>query len=255
MRVHLALAMLPTWLPLGAAIAAPPAIAQQAGQSGGDQSSGGQPNGGQPNSGQHWAFAPLPPRPAPTASDGGAGEIDALVAAQLAAAGLEPSPRADRRTLLRRLSFALTGLPPSPDEVDAFVADPAADAFARAVDRLLASPHYGERQARWWLDLARYSDSNGLDENLAFGDAFRYRDWVVQACNADLPFDRFGTLQIAGDLLDDADGQLAADRHVATGFLALGPRMLAEAISAFSACRGATLPWAPRISSQNRRRP
>src|SRR5262249_45967939 len=128
----------------------------------------------------------------------------------------------------RRAAYALTGLPPGPDEVEAFAADPAPDAFARAVDRLLASPHYGEHQARLWLDLARYSDSNGLDENLAFAEAWRYRDWVVGACNQDLPFDQFGSQQLAGDLLPAASEAARQQQLIANGFLALGPKMLAE---------------------------
>jgi hypothetical protein len=176
-----------------------------------------------------WAFAPWRDSVPPAAADPDrAHPIDRFVAAGLAAAGLEPGPAADRGTLLRRACFVLTGLPPEPAQVAAFLADGAPGAFERALDLLLASPHYGERQARHWLDLARYSDSNGLDENLAFADAFRYRDWVVRAHNDDLPFDRFGTLQIAGDLCDEATGDEALDRFTATGFLALGPRMLAE---------------------------
>jgi hypothetical protein len=175
-----------------------------------------------------WAFAPLQNVAPPAARDAAwHAPIDRFVRQHLDAAGLEPAPAADLRTLLRRASFVLTGLPPSPDDVEALLADPHPEAFARAVDRLLASPHFGEHQARHWLDLARYSDSNGLDENLAFANAFRYRDWVVRAHNDDLPYDRFVTLQIAGDLLA-ADPAVGVDGHVATGFLAMGPRMLAE---------------------------
>jgi hypothetical protein len=175
-----------------------------------------------------WAFRPLRPALPPAVIDPEwQAPIDRFVRAELAAAGLEPAPRADRRTLLRRASFVLTGLPPSPADLEALLADDGDDAFARAVERLLHSPHYGEHQARAWLDLARYSDSNGLDENLAFANAFRYRDWVVRALNDDLPYDRFVLLQLAGDLLA-ADPAVGLDGHVATGFLALGPRMLAE---------------------------
>lgn len=180
-----------------------------------------------------WSLRPLQPPTPPTASDPAwnAHPIDRFVHQAASTKGLTPAPLADRRTLLRRASFALTGLPPTAAEVAAFVADPADDdtAFARVVDRLLASPHHGEHQARHWLDLARYSDSNGLDENLAFANAFRYRDWVVRAHNDDLPFDRFVQMQVAGDLLaEGADAEALADGIVATGFLALGPRMLAE---------------------------
>jgi hypothetical protein len=178
-----------------------------------------------------WALRPLRAVAPPTASDPAwnAHPIDRFVHAAAAARELVPAPLADRRTLLRRASFTLTGLPPTAAEVAAFVADPADDdtAFARVVDRLLASPHHGEHQARHWLDLARYSDSNGLDENLAFANAWRYRDWVVRAHHDDLPFDRFVQMQVAGDLLAD-DPAVGLDGVVATGFLALGPRMLAE---------------------------
>ena len=176
-----------------------------------------------------WAFTALsvtePPPSGEAAWD--AHPIDRFVRTRLAAAGLHPNPQADRRTLLRRASFVLTGLPPSPETLADFEADQRPDAFERVLDVLLASPHYGEQQARHWLDLARYSDSNGLDENLAFANAFRYRDWVVKAHNEDMPFDRFGAMQIAGDLLA-GDPAIGLDGHLATGFLALGPRMLAE---------------------------
>ncbi len=175
-----------------------------------------------------WAFAPLQNVAPPAARDAAwNAPIDRFVREQLDGAGLQPAPTADLRTLLRRASFVLTGLPPAPEDVEALLADPSPDAFARVVDRLLASPHFGEHQARHWLDLARYSDSNGLDENLAFANAFRYRDWVVRAHNDDLPYDRFVSMQIAGDLLA-ADPAVGIDGHVATGFLAMGPRMLAE---------------------------
>jgi hypothetical protein len=176
-----------------------------------------------------WAFRPLrsPSPPACDDASWSANPIDRFVHARLRAEGVAPVAAADKRTLIRRATFALTGLPPTADEVDAFLADASPEAFARVVDRLLASPHHGEHQARAWLDLARYSDSNGLDENLAFGNAWRYRDWVVKAHNEDLPYDRFVTMQIAGDLLAD-EPEVGVDGYVATGFLALGPRMLAE---------------------------
>ena len=127
------------------------------------------------------------------------------------------------------MTFDLTGLPPTPAEVEAFLADESPEAFARVVDRLLGSPRYGERWGRHWLDLARYADSNGLDENVAHGNAWRYRDYVIAAFNADKPYDRFLTEQVAGDLLPPTgDAKDDRDRLIATGFLALGPKVLAE---------------------------
>ncbi len=173
-----------------------------------------------------WAFQP-PRRPAlPTVRDAGwvRSPVDAFVLAGLETKGLTPAPAADRRTLIRRATFDLTGLPPTPAEVDAFLADCSPAAFARVVDRLLASPAYGEKWGRHWLDLARYADSNGMDENLAQASAWRYRDYVIRAFNTDTPFDRFVREQLAGDLLPGP----TAEQIVATGFLSLGPKMLAE---------------------------
>lgn len=178
-----------------------------------------------------WAFSPVGDPTPPPVRDAAwvRTPIDRFILAELEAKGLQPAPAADKRTLIRRATFDLTGLPPTPAEVDAFLADEAPDAFARVVDRLLASPRYGERWGRHWLDVARYGDSNGLDENLAFVNAFRYRDYVVSAFNSDKPYDRFVREQIAGDLLPDS-GDLPErfERLIATGFLALGPKMLAE---------------------------
>ena len=131
--------------------------------------------------------------------------------------------------MLRRATLDLLGLPPTPNEVDTFLDDDSPAAFERAVDRLLASPRYGERWGRHWLDVARYADSNGLDENLSYANAFRYRDYVINAFNKDKPYARFIQEQIAGDLLAGAwkdDSPL--ERFIATGFLAIGPKMLAE---------------------------
>jgi hypothetical protein len=130
--------------------------------------------------------------------------------------------------LIRRVTLDLTGLPPTIEEVDAFLADTSADAFSRVVDRLLASPRYGERWGRRWLDVARYADTNGMDENMAMAHAWRYRDWVIRALNRDMPYDQFVREQIAGDLFPPADPQTDAERLIATGFLVLGPKMLAE---------------------------
>ncbi len=179
----------------------------------------------------HWAFQPLGDAQPPAVKDSAwcANGIDRFVLARLEALGIPAPKRADRATLLRRLSFDLTGLPPTPEEIDRFAADGTSGAWEREVDRLLASPHYGERWGRAWLDLARYSDSNGLDENLAMSTAFRYRDWVVRALNADLSYDRFLTWQLAGDLLPQPENhEQLRDQLIATGFLVLGPKMLAE---------------------------
>ncbi len=178
-----------------------------------------------------WSLRPIldPALPAPRDESWCANEIDLFIRARHEQLGLDPAPRADRRTLLRRLSLDLIGLPPSLPEFESFERDASPDAWARQVDRLLASPHYGERWGRYWLDLARYSDSNGLDENLAMSNAWRYRDWVVRALNEDLPYDQFATWQLAGDLLPEASSQQQTkDQLVATGFLVLGPKMLAE---------------------------
>ncbi len=150
--------------------------------------------------------------------------IDAFVLAQLEQEGLQPAPAADRRMLIRRVTFDLTGLPPTPDQVAAFLADDSPEAFETVVERLLASPQYGVRWGRHWLDVARYADSNGLDENLAFGNAWRYRDFVVDAFNNDKPFDQFLVEQIAGDLIPGA----TRETKIATGFLVLGAKVLAE---------------------------
>jgi len=153
----------------------------------------------------HWAFATPARRPAPPVrrADWPRTEIDRFVLAKIEAAGLAPAPEADRATLIRRLHADLTGLPPTPEEVDAFVADERPDAYELLVDRLLASPHYGERMALPWLDAARYADSNGFQQD---GDTWQWiwRDWLVNALNADMPFDRFTIEQLAGDLLPEA---------------------------------------------------
>jgi hypothetical protein len=173
-----------------------------------------------------WSLRPIarPEVPAVRHADLVRTPIDAFVLAGLEAAGLEPAPPADKRTLLRRVTFDLTGLPPTPDEIAAFLADDASDAFDRVVERLLSSPDYGVRWGRHWLDVARYADSNGLDENLAYGQAWRYRDYVVDSFNHDKPFDRFLVEQLAGDLLPDA----GPETITATGYLVLGAKVLAE---------------------------
>ncbi len=180
--------------------------------------------------GKHWAFQPLA-RPIPPAVRDAAWPrtaVDRFILAGLEAKGLRPAPPADPRTLIRRVTFDLTGLPPTPEEVESFLADRSPEAFARVIDRLLASPAYGERWGRHWLDVARYADSNGLDENVAHGNAWRYRDYVVAAFNRDQPYDQFLAEQLAGDLMPTADPTMRQQRLIATGFLSLGPKVLAE---------------------------
>ena len=218
-----------------------------------------------------WAFQSPVPQPLPTVRHAAwpLTALDRFILARLEQEQLAPTVDADPATWFRRAAFDLTGLPPDPEAVREFLADAAPDARARVLDRLLASPRHGERYARHWLDIARYADSNGLDENVAYGTAFRYRDYVVTALNRDKPFDRFLQEQLAGDLLPDsstvsatsamstasaasttvtatttgtatataaaspvppANEQLAEryERLIATGFLALGPKVLAE---------------------------
>ncbi|MFB0985707.1 MAG: DUF1553 domain-containing protein [Phycisphaerales bacterium] len=180
---------------------------------------------------EHWAYVPMAVVEPPRVEDSGwcRNDVDRFIRSKLEAAKVEPAPEADRRTLARRAYFDLIGLPPSPEEMNAFLADQQPGAWERLIDGLLESPHYGERWGRHWLDVARYADSNGLDENTAFANAWRYRDWVVRAFNEDLPYDQFTRMQIAGDLLPEPDDRGAAIDHlVATGFLSLGPKVLAE---------------------------
>ncbi len=184
-----------------------------------------------PDGREHWAFRPVQAVEPPAVRDARwvTNAIDRFVLARLEAEGIAPAPQADQRTLLRRATYDLIGLPPTAAELAEFEADSSPQAFERVVDRLLASPHYGERWGRRWLDLARYSDSNGLDENLAMAQAWRYRDWVVNALNRDLPYDQFVTQQLAGDLLPKpADEKALGEQLSATGFLVLGPKVLAE---------------------------
>ena len=164
---------------------------------------------------RHWAFIP-PKRPAgPEVKNGSwaRNPIDSFVLARLEKEGLEPSPEADRPTLIRRLSFDLTGLPPTLQEIDAFVNDRSPNAYEKVVDRLLASPRYGERMAFRWLDAARYGDTNGYQVD---GDRemWRWRDWVIEAFNRNMPFNQFVIEQLAGDLLPNP----TLDQRIATGF-------------------------------------
>ena len=164
----------------------------------------------------HWAFqapvrAVLPQLSEQTDTD--PNPVDRFILSRLEQEELPPSPEADRRTLARRVSLDLTGLPPSIQTVEAFVHDTRPDAYSRLVERLLESPRHGERWARWWLDVARYADSNGYSVD-APRDIWLYRDWVIHAINRDLPFDQFVIQQLAGDMLPDAGDQ----EKIATGF-------------------------------------
>jgi hypothetical protein len=177
---------------------------------------------------KQWPYQPPQRHTAPQVEDASwaRSDIDQFVFAGLEARGLHPAPDADRAVLLRRVTIDLIGLLPTPEETDAFVADRSPDAFAKVVDRLLASPHFGERWGRHWLDVARYADSNGKDENLTFHEAWRYRDYVIASFNRDRPFNQFIREQLAGDLLPAAN-QAQRDEHlVATGFLVVGPKVL-----------------------------
>ena len=172
---------------------------------------------------QFWSFRPIgdPVPPNVEHETWAQTPVDRFVAARLEEKQLEPVNKASRRVLIRRVSLDLLGLPPTPDEVEAFVDDAAPDAWARLVDRLLASPHYGERWGRHWLDVARYADDQ-LEKEFFYRElphAWRYRDWVVKSLNEDMPYDRFVRQQIAGDLLVNRFGH---ESTVATGFLALG---------------------------------
>jgi hypothetical protein len=159
----------------------------------------------------HWSFQKIR-RPSPPA--GAAHPIDAFIRERLTREGLKPSPEADRPTLIRRVLLDLTGLPPTPLELSAFVNDTRPDAYERMVDRALASPHYGEKWARWWLDLSRYADSDGYEKDRSRPWAWRWRNWVIDALNRDMPFDEFTAQQLAGDLLPNRN----IETLVATGF-------------------------------------
>ena len=179
------------------------------------------------SSSRHWAFQPIrqPPFPAVKNARWVSTGMDRFILARLEAQNLEPSAPADKRTLMRRASFDLTGLPPTPEEVDDFLGDHSAEAFVRVVDRLLASRYYGERWGRYWLDVARYADTKGyvFEEERRYPYSYTYRDYVIRALNEDLPFDQFVIQQLAADLLP-----LGEDKRplAALGFLTLGRRFL-----------------------------
>ncbi|MCB9940583.1 MAG: PSD1 domain-containing protein [Planctomycetaceae bacterium] len=173
-----------------------------------------------------WSLQPVRKPATPQTGDDTwpRGDLDRFVLARRATMDLQPTADAPRRVLLRRLFFDLIGLPPTPKDLQKFQAAP----IEEAVDHLLASPHFGERWGRHWLDVARFAESNGRARNMAWHHAWRYRDWVIDALNNDLPFDQFIAQQIAGDLLPAADGDQRDRQVIATGFLALGPKSLEE---------------------------
>ncbi len=180
---------------------------------------------------RHWSFQPVGQPPVSSVKEESwvKTPVDAFILAKLEANQLKPAPAADKRTLIRRATYDLTGLPPTFAEVEAFVKDKSPDAFAKVVDRLLASPRYGERWGRHWLDVARYADTKGYvygdREEKRFVHSYAYRDWVIRAFNDDLPYDRFLKLQVAADQVADAD----RDALAAMGFLTLGRRFLGVA--------------------------
>ncbi len=168
----------------------------------------------------HWAFQPVkrPVVPAVKNTAWVRNPIDAFILAKLEAKGLQPNPPASKRELIRRVTYDVTGLPPTPREVEAFVNDPAPDAYEKVVDRLLASPHYGEQWGRHWLDLVRFAETNSYERDGDKPNAWRYRDYVIRAFNADKPYDQFVREQLAGDELPDH----TSDAIIATGYYRLG---------------------------------
>jgi cytochrome c553 len=178
-----------------------------------------------------WSYQPMKDVAPPAVKNAAWAQspIDRFILQKLEEKGLTPAPAADKLTLLRRASFDLTGLPPTETEMREFLADVSPDAFRKVVDRLLASPRYGERWGRHWLDVARYADSTGNDEDHRYPHAWKYRDYVIEAFNQDLPYDQFVREQLAGDLLPPKNGAAVNRRGIiATGFLALGPKAIAQ---------------------------
>src|SRR5205823_14626965 len=168
-----------------------------------------------------WSLRPLKQSASPAVRDAswGRNPVDDFILSALQKRGLKPSPEADKRTLIRRVTFDLTGLPPTPEEIDAFLADSSPDAYEKLVDRFLASPRYGERWARHWLDVAHYGETHGYDKDKPRPNAWPYRDYVIRAFNADKPYWRFVQEQVAGDVLFP----FTRDGVEALGFLAAGP--------------------------------
>jgi mono/diheme cytochrome c family protein len=176
----------------------------------------------------HWAFRPIADPPLPRVKDEAwpRSDVDRFILTRLESEGLSPVADADRATLLRRVFFDLVGIPPTPAQIESFVVDQAPDAFEKIVDALLGRPEFGQCWGRHWLDVARYADSNGSDENFTYYDAWHYRNYVVDTFNADKPFDQFLTEQLAGDLLPFHTQQERDDNIVATGFLVVGPKVI-----------------------------
>ncbi|MFN3485230.1 MAG: DUF1553 domain-containing protein [Planctomycetota bacterium] len=169
-----------------------------------------------------WSYRPVQDPPLPAVRDRSWPEspIDFFILAKLEEKGLRPAPDADKRTLLRRVSFDLTGLPPTPEQMEAFLADDSPDAFAKVVERLLASPHYGERWGRHWLDVVRYADTAGCNSDYPIPQMYRYRNWVIQAFNEDKPYGDFIREQLAGDLLPWKNWEERNEKVIATGYIA-----------------------------------
>ncbi len=179
----------------------------------------------------HWAFQPVQAYEPPAVKDEDWAQtpIDHFILRKLEEQGLSPAPRADELTLLRRAKYDLTGLPPTEAEMEEFLADEAPGAFARLIDRLLDSPRYGEKWGRHWLDVARYADSTGLDDDIKIPNTWRYRDYVIEALNRDTPYDQFIAEQLAGDLMPpEKPGEVNERGIIATGFLAVGPKPLVQ---------------------------
>lgn len=166
-----------------------------------------------------WAFLPIEPPQIPSETRGNLHPIDAFINQALSEKKLTPAAPSDKLTLIRRATFDLTGLPPTPEEIAAFLADETPNAFDKVIDRLLESPHYGEQWGKHWLDVVRYADSDGYSNDYIRPNAWRYRDYVIRSFNDDKPYDQFIQEQIAGDELDPAD----PEKLIATGFLRMGP--------------------------------
>jgi hypothetical protein len=175
---------------------------------------------------EFWSFKPIQNPNVPEVKDAAweRNDVDRFILAKLEAAGMKPNGDADRRTLLRRATYDLTGLPPTPEEMREFLADQSPDAFSRVIDRLLSSPAYGEKWGRHWLDLVRYADTSGCNSDFPVPSAYRYRNWVIAAFNRDVPYDEFLREQIAGDLLPAATDDEKNDKVIATGYLAIARR-------------------------------